>query len=241
MINAQDIWEQPIIIGASVSDGYEHTEKLGGPKSNALALDHFLLKRINTPDIKFKNYSNRFTFISPVIISSRQVARAIKAKPSIVIAVDYLFWHLYGKFNSEEQRLKAFESALAKLDPVTSALVIGNIPDASHSINKMLGASQVPALKTIEQANITLNAWADKRPQTTVINLKSFMAKSVSNKALKLSLIEYPVGTTKNFLQSDMLHLTPSGVTALSYAVLEAVQRVSTLKDSQLNLPAKVQ
>jgi len=228
---------RPVIIGASVSDGYEHTERLGGPRSDALALDLHLRQVVKIPVGKFSNFSNRFCFIYPQGISHKQVADALGTKPSVIFAVDQLFWQLYGNFASAEQRLSTFKSALAKLDPITCPLIIGNIPDASHSINKMLSASQVPKIETIEKANQILNKWVNKRKQTAIIDLASFMKLCVSNKEIKLKHITYPEGTTKNLLQSDFLHPTARGAKALSYAVIDSLQSISDLKEENLKLP----
>ncbi len=236
--NAQELLSRPVVIGASVSDGYEHTERLGGPRSDALALDLYLRQVVKIPAGKISNFSNRFCFVYPLGISHRQVSDALKAKPSVIIAVDQLFWQLYGNFASTEQRLITFKSALAKLDSITCPLVIGNIPDASRSINKMLAQSQVPKLHTINQANQILDTWAKKRKHTAIIDLASFMKLSVLNKEIKLKNIIYPEGTTKKLLQTDMLHPTAAGAKAISYAVIEALQTISDLKDEDLKLPS---
>lgn len=235
--NSEELLSRPVIIGASVSDGYEHTERLGGPRSDALALDLYLKNLIKTPTGEFHNFSNRFCFIHPLGISHRQVSNALKSKPSVVVAVDQLFWHLYGNFASTKQRLITFKSALDKLDSIDCPLVIGNIPDASQSLNKMLSASQIPDIETVKKANEILDEWVKKRKQTAIVDLASFMELSVSNKEIRLKHITYPEGTTRGFLQSDMLHPTPSGAQALSYAVVEALQTICDLKDENLSIP----
>jgi len=227
-----------VIIGASVSDGYEHTEKLGGAKSDALALDLYLQRVVKIPAGRISNFSNRFCFVYPIGISHKQVADALGMKPSLIIAVDQLFWQLYGNFANSEQRLNTFKAALTKLDSITCPLVIGNIPDASHSINKMLARSQVPQLDTINKANQILATWVSERKSTAIIDLASFMKRCVSNKEVKMLNITYPEGTTKNLLQADMLHPTAAGVKAISYAVIEALQTVSDLKHEDFKLPS---
>ncbi len=235
--NAQELLSRPVVIGASLSDGYDHKERLGGPKSDALALDLYLQQVVKLPTGKITNFSNRFCFVYPLGISHRQVADALGTKPSVIIAVDQLFWQLYGNFASTEQRLSTFKSALSKLDSITCPLVIGNIPDASRSINKMLARSQVPKIDTINKANMILETWAKKRKKTAIIDIATFMKLCVSNKEIKLKNITYPEGTTKNFLQTDMLHPTAPGVKAISYAVIEALQTICDLKDDDLKLP----
>ena len=225
--SSTDLWERPVIIGASVSDGYHHQERLGGPKSDALAMDHFIKKHFKN-NIEITNLSHRFCFFSPLIISHKQLFDAQKIAPSVVIAVDQLFWHIYGIFPSEEDRLKAFQNALDKLTTIECPLVIGNIPDASKAVRKMLSPRQVPSLETIDKANATLITWVNNRvlnkKQTVIVDLATFMKLSVADKEIKLNNITYPAGTTKAFLQSDMLHPTAIGVTAISHAVMDATK-----------------
>ena len=235
--NAHESLSRPVIIGASLSDGYEHTERLGGPKSDALALDLYLQQATNLPAGRITNFSNRFCFIYPLGISHKQVADALGSKPSVIFAVDQLFWQLYGNFASAEQRLSTFKAALAELDSITCPLVIGNIPDASRSVNKMLSSTQIPKIKTINKANQILEKWVKKRKKTVIIDLASFMKLCVSNKEIKLKNITYPEGTTKNFLQADMLHPTALGAKAISYAIIEVLQTICDLSDENLNLP----
>lgn len=239
LASGQELFDRPFIIGASVSDGYEHTEILGGPKSDALALDRYLNRAIAEPEIKFTNIAKRFSFLYPLGISHKQVTETLARKPTVVIAVDQLFWQLYGNFSSPENRIKTFKAALAKLDPITCPLVIGNIPDASHSINKMLAASQIPKLEIIKKANLILEEWVSKRKQTVILDLAQFMRLSVANKEIKLKHITYPEGATRKFLQSDMLHPTPEGAEAISYAVVDALQSIGELEKSDIKLPAK--
>lgn len=237
LASAQSLLERPVIIGASVSDGYEHTERLGGPRSDALALDLYLQKAFKSPVKEIQNFSNRFCFIHPLGISHRQVSDALETKPTVIIAVDQLFWQLYGNFASAERRLITFKAALKKLDPITCPLIIGNIPDASHSLGKMLAASQIPDMKTVDEANDILNEWVKKRKKTAIIDLSSFMKSCVANKEIKLKHVTYPQGTTKKFLQTDMLHPTAIGAKAISYAVIDSIQTITDLKDEDLKLP----
>ena len=229
-----DLWARPVIIGASVSDGYHHTETIGGPKSEALALDLYLQKLLESPETKIINLSNRLCFFSPLVIAHKQIFDAQKNEPSIVIAIDQLFWHLYGRYDNKEERLKTFQNALDNLSAIDCPLIIGNIPDASESIRKMLSVKQVPKIETINKANQILSKWVEKRIQnkqrTAIVDLSSFMKLCVANEEIKLSNVIYPAGTTRDFLQRDRLHPTPLGISAISRAVMDAVMRLQPAK-----------
>jgi len=224
-------WERPVIIGASVSDGYHHTEVLGGPKSNSLALDVYLKKLLPNPKIEIFNLSNRLCFLSPLVVSHKQIFDADRKHPSVIIAIDQLFWHLYGRFPNNGDRLKTFQNALNKLSSIECPLIIGNIPDASEAVRKMLSASQVPKLETIHKANQILNEWVKKRVNnkkpTVIVDLAEFMKLCAANKEIKLSNITYPAGVTRDFLQADRLHPTSAGISAISYAVMDAAKTIT--------------
>ncbi len=53
-------------------------------------------------------------------------------------------------------------------DIITCPVVIGNIPDASDAVHKMLSRRQLPKLKTINQANTVLTEWANKRNNISI-------------------------------------------------------------------------
>ncbi len=232
-----DLWIRPVIIGASLSDGYDYQERLGGPKSDALALDIPLKKRIQKQDAQITNLSNRLSFLSPAFISHNQIYNARKISPSVLIAVDQLFWHIYGKYPNAETRLKTFQNALDNLDIIDCPLVIGNIPDASKAVRIMLSASQVPTLKTIKKANLILTEWVNKRllnnKQTALVDLSHFMQLSLADKEIKLNNITYPAGSTKAFLQRDMLHPTPLGISAISHAIMDAIDTMQAVEKAK--------
>ena len=229
-----DLWDRPVIIGASVSDGFHHTETIGGPKSENLAIDLYLQNLLKNPKTKITNLSNRLCFFSPLIIAHKQIFDAQQKNPSVIIAVDQLFWHLYGRFPSSEDRLKTFQNALDNLSAIECPLIIGNIPDASEAVRIMLSVSQVPTLDTINKANEILNEWVDKRIKnkqpTAIIDLAGFMRLCVANEEIKLSNVTYPAGTTRDFLQIDMLHPTPAGISAISQAVMDSVKPLQLAK-----------
>lgn len=231
------LWKQPVIIGASLSNGYHHQERIGGPKSDALALDHYLKKHLPKQDTQITNLSNRLSFISPVFISHNQLYDASKLSPSVIIAVDQLFWHLYGRYPNTKTRLKTFQNALDKLDQIDCPLVVGNIPDASKAVRLMLSASQVPKLETINKANEILTEWVKKRlqhnKQTAIVDLSHFMKICLADEEIKLNNIVYPAGSTKAFLQRDMLHPTPLGVTAISHAVMDALHTIQVKEEAK--------
>ena len=103
----------------------------------------------------------------------------------------------------------------------------------------MLSESQVPKIETINKANEILTTWVKKRrknkQQTAIVDLSHFMELCVANEEIQINGIKYPAGTTKKFLQRDMLHPTTLGITAISHAVIEAIKSLE-----KTNLKGKI-
>ncbi len=239
ILNAGDIWENPVIIGASVADGYHNSEPIGGPKSEALSLENYLTRLIKARHGKITNLGNKFYFLRPEPVSRKQIENALKLKPTVILTPDYLFWLIYGNYRDEHQRITLLQRGLRMLEKFDCPVVIGNIPNASAAVHKMLAYSQIPKPETIDKANTIIKKWAQKHDNICVIDLAQFMRASNTNTAIKLKHLDYPNGDTKDFLQSDNLHATAKGVVAICYSLLEALQQLTHFPDSDVHWDMK--
>ncbi len=217
------IWSKPVVIGASVSDGYDLSEPIGGIKSEKLSLENYLEKFIVAPHGKFTNFGNKFFFMNSKGVSTKQVENAEKLKPSVVLAPDFLFWLVYGNLGNEEARMISLNRGLKLLEKFDCPMVIGNIPDASKAKYRMLAPSQIPKLETMAKANRRIDEWVSKRKNVIILDNKTFMKNSHANEEIKLKYNTIKKGDTTALLQSDFLHPTASGARAISLALLESL------------------
>ena len=63
-------------------------------------------------------YANAFFFTNPAATLKDQLKRAAAARPSMVVALDSLFWFCYGEGLSEAARLERFETGLRMLEAI---------------------------------------------------------------------------------------------------------------------------
>jgi len=225
-----DPLKNPIVIGASVSAGMhlrELTSLVKSPRSGRLALDLALEKEIDG-EIRIPNNANRFLFFATEKISEDQIERALVRAPSSVVAVDFLFWYLHGYFrsNGDVLRMERFERGLAQLDRFDCPIVVGDIPDATPAIGRVLGPGQVPSKEVQAQANARLREWAKARGKVKILPLSYFLEKVVKNEALKIGAQEFASGETYRFIQRDHLHPSQAGVDAIAKVVVSLMKSI---------------
>lgn len=133
------------VMGSSASNGFGLTREVGRPVSLGDVLDQALV----APHELVADATNSMFFMSPENVGEQLLEDTLAARPTLVVAVDYLFWFAYG-YVQEEQRPALFERGLANLDRVECTLLVGDLPDMSSAIGGgMLLEPQVPKAATL--------------------------------------------------------------------------------------------
>lgn len=209
-----------VLIGASVTAGFSITEPFGGPSTPQYRLRHYVEAALNVPHEPVVTHANAFFFTKPVEILEGQLKSAQEARPTVVVALDSLFWFCYGNLPSEQARLERFETGLRLLEKITVPVVLGDIPDASGAVGKILEKKQMPELATIAKCNERLMAWAGERENIRIFPLAKLMAAASTNDELKLETSTWSKGESRALLQKDGLHPSTSGLAALTIEVM---------------------
>jgi len=214
-------WSRIVIIGASVSHGFTASEAFGGPESKKLALDRYLNAALLAPHEPPRNLANAMFFMLPDDMAHTQIRQALTNNPTLVIGIDFLFWFCYGHGETDQDRMDHFEKGLKLLESVDCPLVIGDIPDASAAVYRMLSPRETPSPKARAAANRRLKEWAAQRKQVTVVPLAEFMRVVIANKPLTVHGYALAGGTTRALLQRDRLHPTQRGCAVLADSILD--------------------
>jgi hypothetical protein len=228
-----------VMIGASVSAGFTASEPFGGTNTQFFRLNRYLDAALATQHEPIQNYAHSFFFLQPEAQGRQQIERAVKAQPTLVVGIDFLFWFLYGEGFTEQQRLQRLEKGLKLLELVQCSLVIGDIPDASGASEEMLSKESIPNVKTLLAANQRLKDWSTKRRDVAVVPLSDFMRTVMANDALKVHNQVWPRGKTLALLQADKLHPSPSGCTALTLAIAGALVKQPNISTNQFRWNAQ--
>jgi hypothetical protein len=222
-IHAQEksSWTRIVIIGASVSHGYTRDEPFGGPETKDLALDHYLDAALLAPHERPRNLANAMFFMLPDDMGHTQIRQALTNNPTLVIGVDFLFWFCYGRGETDQDRLDHFEKGLKLLEAIPCPLIIGDIPDASAALNRMISQREMPSFKVRTTANRRLKDWAAHHQQVPIVPLAGFMRAVAAHEALTVHGHILSGGATAALLQPDRLHPNQRGCALLAISILD--------------------
>lgn len=212
------------MIGASASAGFVLSEPFGGNNTTKCKLSYYVDAAIIAPHAPVKNLASALVFMNPEAFEPLQITAATNARPTLVIAVDYLFWFCYGEAGSDAERAQRFEHGLKLLEQIPCPLVVGDIPDASAATNTgIISVEQVASETARRAANKRLKEWAAAHHNVMVVPLAEFMRATMANKAVKVHGQTLAAGKTRALLQADELHPTPRGAAVLALGILDAL------------------
>lgn len=214
-------WGRVVMVGASVTAGFTASEPLGGDKTAQYDLSRYVEAALLTAHEPVRNLGNAKFFIQPDSAGKLQLDQALKAEPTLIAGIDFLFWFCYGGGCKDGERLQQFEKGLKLLEAVRCPLILGDIPDAS-SATDMLDADEIPSAQVLSAANRRLKEWAAARPQVVILPVSDFMHAAAADAAFTVHNHKLPRGKTRALLQSDRLHPTPHGCAVLAVATLDA-------------------
>jgi hypothetical protein len=215
-------WARIVVIGASVSHGFTGAEPFGGQRTQNLALDRYLDAAVLAPHEPPRNLANAMFFMLADDMGHAQIRQAQTNNPTLIVGIDFLFWFCYGQGETDQDRMDHFEKGLKLLESIECPLVIGDIPDASAAVNRMLSPREMPSPKARAAANRRLKEWAAQHKQVTVVPVAEFMRAVAANEALAVHGHDLAAGKTRALLQGDRLHPSQRGCAILTVSILDA-------------------
>jgi len=229
---AKPPWERIVMVGASATAGFTESEPLGGPTTPQYRLSRYLDAALLAPHEPVQNFGDRLFFVQPDAARRYQIEQALKAKPTLLVGIDFLFWFCYGDGPTDKDRLQRFEKGLKLLESVECPVVLGDIPDASTASNDILSAEEIPSIAAMAAANRRLKAWAATRRQVVVVSLSEFMRAALADQATTVHGYPLPGGKTRILLQDDRLHPSPPGCAVLALVILDAVPSTQSARSA---------
>jgi hypothetical protein len=157
-------------------------------------------------------------FRSPDEWADRLLAQARRADPTTLVAIDYLFWFGYGQTGHRPgtdadaaERRERLDRGLARLATVrpTATVVVGDLPDMSAAVGRMLSAGQVPDAETRADLNRRIRDWTAERPHVVLVSLNDIMRSMQAGDRLG-------VPGRVPILKPDRLHPTADGLVVLA-------------------------
>ncbi|MEM9080831.1 MAG: hypothetical protein AAGC74_09090 [Verrucomicrobiota bacterium] len=230
----ETLWTRPLVIGASLADGFNKNNILG-PPSQDLSLHLHLDNALTTPHGTIENKGLITFFTDPESNAKYQIDFVATHKPTVIFAPDFLFWFLYGNIAGDEStRLENLQKGFTYLEKIAVPLIIGDIPDARHAAGGILNQAQIPEAKTIATANQRIRTWAQQRKQTGILPLAQFMAHVRDQKPIPIGKLQVRAQDTTKLLQPDQLHPTAEGAALIALAALQELQTITSFDQSSV-------
>jgi len=208
-----------VVLGASASGGFGLVDREGGSIDFARVLERLLGGKAEPPIDK----AAQMFFLAPERHGRRLVEEALAAEPTVVVAVDFLFWFGYGLVPRETDRFVLLETGLELLDRFACPVVIGGIPDMRAAVGTMLAPGQVPAPETLRQLNERIETFAAERPRFVVAPVVAFLEDLAADRPVEVAGTVWGPGSRGELLQADRLHPTVEGLVVLGQLVLQSV------------------
>ncbi|MFO0981534.1 MAG: hypothetical protein U1E76_07230 [Planctomycetota bacterium] len=212
-------WDAAIVIGASASAGFQNDDAFGKHPGIAAFLDAMLGRK---PD-QTQSLATAMFFTNPTQIGKSMIDAAVKADPTLVVGVDFLFWYAYGDVKADSERLAHLEDGLRLLERFTCPVVVATLPDMSGAIGSMLSITQVPAVDVLDDLNERIEAWCKARKNVVLIDLALLLEKMREHEPItvrgKSPAKDAPL------LQDDKLHPTLDGLAIIALQCMDALAR----------------
>lgn len=220
------------IVGASVSAGFVDGVLTGGDPSNQTVPLGQLVKRwVQSTETKVNSRADAMMFLEAERSGALQLERAKKQEPSVLLAVDFLFWFAYGQIDSTgkgegKARLERLQRGLALLDSVPCPMLISDLPDMRGASPRMLRPSMIPSTDDLKVLNEEIRTWASTRPRVRVFDLAATVAR-LKNEGVVLPCGDHEVPSGPGaLLQKDLLHANRLGMAYLGFCLQPLVREL---------------
>jgi len=161
-------------------------------------------------------------FTNPVEKGRAQVDALLaepKDAPTLVIALDFLFWYGYGSgYANVDGRLADLELGLAQLDRFVCPILISDLPDIRMALagkgplgTPLVTPNMIPSEAELVRLNRRIAEWMSKRPRVTQVPLGPMLARMQRGEELVLRGNAWRPTKVTDVLQTDLLHPTARG------------------------------
>jgi len=189
------------IVGASVSAGFG-----GTPFGEVFT--------VAASRSAVESEANVFLFRDPIGDSHAQIDKAIAFKATAIVALDFLFWDLYGS-TEPAWRDKALAAGLAELERARAAgawILVGDVPRVVTAAEWMLPPDSVPDVATLARYNQHIRVWAS-RERVLFVPFASWAEPLAADGDVELA--DGTKMPARSLVALDGLHLNALGVWAL--------------------------
>ena len=197
------------VVGASVSAGFG-----GVPLDAAL--------RAAIKDATVTTTASVAMFRDAVASGAAQIDAALATKPDLIVAIDFLFWHVYNGYDRAD-KVRRLERGLADLDRARRAgahVIVGDVPRIVTASELLIARESVPDVETMAEVNDRIRGWARSRADVLVVPFQSWAEPLAAGADVEVTPGE--VRPARELMALDGLHPNPLGV----WYVMQRIDRL---------------
>lgn len=216
----------PAFIGASATAGIGAETKCDG-EADALPVDLAVVYAavVTAKHAEPIRCADALFYRAPVEAAAAQCRTIAEAEPSVVIALDWLFWAAYAPTaeaaeeaprSAAQVRSDRITQALAELDAMSQlrpppTIVLGDLPDFARSPTSKSRPVEAIGAAEVAELNAAIRAWAGARPHVVLVEVSEWSQGSARADGTPL-------------MQSDGLHPTAEGLVFVMQRICEALE-----------------
>ncbi len=208
---------------ASVPSGTSVPSGAGGAGAAAVHLGHAIDAVYLPTHGQAKVIAERGMALDPIGSLERQVAECIELRPTMVFAIDAIFWAAYAPARASDERVTRLARALTTLERVEAPMVVGLLPDMRNAVSAVLGPSAVVTEVERVDLNGRILAWAERNPRVTLLALDRLIDDLRAGEPIDLGRTQIEPRDAGALLAPDGLHLSDEGQVALATLALSSL------------------
>ncbi len=178
--------------------------------------------------------STSLLFMSPQEKSTALLPQLTHEKPTVIIALDQLFWFAYGR-KELDQRRRDVTIALDLLEKLDLPVYVGDVPRMSNVSRMMLPPERIPSQDHVDNVNKLIHARCRKLPDFHLLPLASWYESMQNGKTVTVN------GSSVHFkkpelFNSDGLHVNRRGLALITLLIAESLIENKALKRSAIQM-----
>lgn len=213
------LFERIAVVGASSSAGFGVVSPGGAPAR----LSDCLHAAITTDNTIVFDGASELLFMAPEALGASQAQAALAKDPTLLVAVDFLFWYFYGNGTTTADRLARLETGFSLLESFDCPVIVGDLPYMIEAAGGMIPWSMMPDAEGFAPANARIHAWVDAHPNVTLVSLDATHKLLKSGGTYTRGSFEWDTQARGTLLQADHLHPNLAGTAAMAVEILHAL------------------
>lgn len=213
------IFARVVVLGGDVSDGFGLDRELGAPGSLVDVIEASILSTHQPIEKRTAPWGSA--------ASPQDLVRATAAaKPTLVVALDYLVAPTYSDAANDEKRIADVDAALKSLEALTCPILLGDVADFTPAFSAptpVFDARHAPSAEGLKTILAHVESWAAPRTNVVIAPSAKWMRDVYAEEPFTIRGTTWFKSWMSELLQKDRVHPRVHGTISLWLASVDAL------------------